>query len=347
MRPATNKTLVSVARLLSACCMLLFIFFSTLKAVIVPVLNLDDLTSKASVIVVGRVVSMQQEERTTVSIGGRTYPARNMLAELQIDTILSGTTKDGSLTLIRFVVPDEFLGWRSIVPLSYRIFFLSESSSGDLGLADPYYPSLPAIPHIDVSQEIAIERVIAQLGAVIESAGVPTQERREAILALNSSKNPLAFEALKRSAHVTDTSLRLSVAASLLQHNDISTLEFVEHELLKPDPGVPTYLLQNLSSAIFFGVKDERAIPSLARLLRAGSVETRRAAASALMHTGSTRSIDSLLSALDDPDSQVQFYVVVGLAEITGQSEWRPSTEDFASDPQKYLAHWREFSGTR
>jgi HEAT repeat protein len=138
--------------------------------------------------------------------------------------------------------------------------------------------------------------------------------------------------------------LRLAVAGALLARNDILALPEVESALLHPAPTAPPYLLHNLNYAISEGVKDQAAIPALARLLRASQPETRRAAASALMHTGTAACIPALLSGLSDPDMHVRYYGAVGLAEITGQLEWRPNMDDFMSHEQRYLSHWREWA---
>lgn len=308
-------------------------------------LDVDRLTANATLIAVGQITSVQELEKTTIQAGNRMVLARAMVAELRLDRLLKGATGTSSPSLrFHFALPDEFMGWRSVTPLSYRVFFLTQSS-GELKLANPYYPSVVAVPRAEFEGGTAIERVVHELGAVLESTKAPLQERREAVFALSSTKSPAAIHALRRSAEVQDLTLRLSVAAALLEHNDISTLQFAEDALLKPDPTLPAhlYLLHNLTSAISGRVKDARAVPSLARLLHASNVETRRAAASALMHIGSNSSIHPLLHALTDPDFQVRYFSVVALAEITGQTDWRPNMEDFASNPNKYLDHWREW----
>jgi hypothetical protein len=43
---------------------------------------------------------------------------------------------------------------------------------------------------------------------------------------------------------------------------------------------------------------------------------------------------------LGDSDTKVRYFSVVGLAEITGQLEWRPNPDDFAASSTKYLNHW-------
>jgi hypothetical protein len=326
-------------RLCRAGASIILLYALSADAVLVPTLDLDKLTADATLITVGQVTLLREVEKATVQLGNRTVPARAMVAELHVDHVLKGINEASSLT-IHFVIPDEFVGWRPVTLPSYRVFFLAGTSS-ELRLSNPYYPSLAAIPGADIQEGTTIERVIGQLGAVLESAKSPVEERREAVFALNSSKSPAAVGVLRRVAEVKDVTLRLSVAAALLEHNDISTLQFAEQTLLKPDPTLSPDLLHNLSYAIFVGVKDERAVPGLTRLLHASSLETRRAAASALMHVGSTSCIDPLLSAIGDPDFEVRYYSVVGLAEITGQMDWRPNMEDFRSDQDKYLKHWR------
>jgi hypothetical protein len=234
-----------------------------------PVLNLDALTAEASLIAVGQITSVTELGRTTVELGNRALAAREMIAELRVDKILKGTTDIASSSLkIHFTMPDEFVGWTSVEPLSYRIFFLRETS-GQLQLASPYYPSLVAVPGAATQEGTTIGQVVAELSMVIESTKTLAQEKREAVYALSTTNDPVAVRALRSVADVKNLTLRLSVAAALLEHNDISTLQLAENTLLKPDPAVSSNLLHNLSYAIHKGVKDERAVPNLTRLLRA------------------------------------------------------------------------------
>jgi hypothetical protein len=316
------------------------------EATLVPTLELDNLSDDAALIVVGQITSVQEVGKTTVPIGNRSVSARMMIADLRVDQVLKGATQTNSSLRFHFALPDEFIGWRSITPQSYRVFFLTDNS-GELKVANPYYPSVVAIPGAESRGETAIERVAHQLGAVLESSRTPIEQKQEAVFTLNSSRSPAAVRALRSAAEIQDVTVRLSVAAALLEHNDISILPYAEDALLKPNPTLSPDLLHNLSYAISEGVKDDRAIPSLTKLLHASNVEARRAAASALTHTGSTSSIDPLLSALGDPDRDVRYYSAIGLAEITGQTDWRPNMDDFFSDEQHFLNHWKDWARNR
>jgi HEAT repeat protein len=342
-----RETVMILNRLWLACGVIILLCIQPGEATLVPTLDLDRLTADATLIVVGQIMSVQEMEKTTVPFGNRAVAARAMVAELRVDQVLKGITDDSASSLkLHFTLPDEFIGWRSVPTLSYRIFFLKESA-GQLELASPYYPSFVAIPGVTFQGNTATERVVAELGAVLESTEASLQEKQEAIYALDSSKDPTVVPLLRRSAEVKDATLRLSAAAALLGRNDISTLPFAVDALLKPSSSNPADLLHNLSAAIFLGVRDDRAVPELMRLLRAPGAETRRAGAAALMRTGTKSCIDPLLSAISDSDVQVRYYSAVGLAEITGQMDWRPNMDDFTSNERKYLQHWSEWAQSR
>jgi len=181
----------------------------------VPALDLDRLAAQASIIAVGQITFVQELGKTTVQVGNRAVTAHTMSAELRADQLLK--TPHGNappFLTFYFTLPDEFIGWRTVTPQSYGVFFLAESPS-ELKLASPYYPSLVAVPGGEVQEGTAIERVINQLRAVLESTTASVQVKREAIFALSRTKNPAAIRALSGAVQLRDFTLRLSAAAAL------------------------------------------------------------------------------------------------------------------------------------
>jgi hypothetical protein len=53
----------------------------------------------------------------------------------------------------------------------------------------------------------------------------------------------------------------------------------------------------------------------------------------------SLRALNGRMIAPDLADGR--YYTVVGLAQITGESDWRPTMEQFRTNENKYLDHWR------
>lgn len=311
----------------------------------IPVLDLDDLTKKADVILSGRVASVRETGKTVLAFQSQEVPARIMIGEMRVDKILKGPIGESSLK-VRFLLPESPVGYHSVAPLSYRVFFLKRTVN-DYEFVSPYYPSVVAVSGVPVQAVPDIERVVEQVAGVLHSSSSSLEQKREAVFVLSRTRNGAATLALRPGLREEDVTLRLSTAAALLERNDTSGLNIAEEALLSPNPNTPQFLLHNLSYAISEGVKDDRAIPTLAKLLHAPSPETRRAAVSALRHTGSRSAISALVEALEDPDIEVRYYGVIGLAEITGQSEWRPNMDEFRSDPKRYLSYWADWARFR
>jgi hypothetical protein len=96
-----------------------------------PVFDLDRLVSEADIVAAGPIISIREQERTTVQVGHRTVPAKMMVGDLRVDRVLKGTTEASPHYLsFHFFVTDEFVGWRSITPASYQV---STALSGVIG----------------------------------------------------------------------------------------------------------------------------------------------------------------------------------------------------------------------
>lgn len=311
----------------------------------IPPLDLFSLCDSADIIVVGHIPSIRMTKSTSIDIPGHHVPANLMSGEIIVEKVLKGDPP-GSRLQFHFVLPVSpagGMGYAGVPGNSYRLVFLKRSDQ-DYNIASPYYPSFPAVPVPSVDGDNVADRVIAELAAVIESNNVPAQERVNLLFELQQVDTVVLREALKKALGADDKTVRLSAAAALLQRNDLSGLVVGKQALLNPPPDVPVYIVRNLSSSISRGLTDTRAIPGLGQILRnAPDAESRRAAAAALRKTGSVSAESLLLAALDDRDLEVRYYAVIGLAEITGQSEWRPLMDEYKSDEQRYLLHWQDW----
>jgi hypothetical protein len=308
--------------------------------------DLRQQTEEAEVIVVGGVVSVRETSTSEVTLAAHTLPAKVLEAKVQVDRTLKGANVPVQ-AVVRFALPISpagSVGYVGIAYPDYRIFLLKRANN-HFELANPYTPSLPAMPQASASPSSdVLAAVVNELASVIESPHTPEIVKLEAGFRLGSTSSTVATGVLVRQLATSNPTLRAGVADALLQHNYVPALAVAQELLLNPPATVPEYLLVNLSSAIGRYVRDERAIPNLRVLLGASDVHVRRAAAFALRNTGSQLAIPALATALGDDDSKVRYYAVIGLAEITGQPEWRPLEEDFHADQARYLSHWLQWA---
>lgn len=309
----------------------------------VPALNLADLIGGADLIVAGSVVSVKELGAAEAEVDGRSQRVHLMTGTVRIAKVLKGNPRTQDIKL-HWILPEESNGYAGIPEGTYRLIFLRSGSGSTYQVASVHYPTLVAAPETQIRGTTVLDRVIDQVAAVVRSTATHPEDRVEAINVLSTIESATVVSILQHALQDQDTSVQLGAAAALLERNDISALPVVEATLLSPAANLPQYLRHNLLYGISEGVKDEKAIPMLSRLMSLSDVETRRSAASALRHTLSRQAIAPLLDALSDPDFEVRYYAATGLAEITGQSDWRPLMEDFKANEQKYLTHWKNLA---
>jgi acid phosphatase family membrane protein YuiD len=306
--------------------------------------DLRALANKAEIIVVGSVVSVNEVATTEVSVANHQLPARILEARVTVDRTLKGehVPPEAVVRFIMPITPAGSVGYQGLVANSYQMLFLKQVDA-HFEFADPSSAALPALPRsaITTSRDL-LTTIASELESVLASPQVSEAVKLSLMYRMGSI--PAATNALVTQLTAPSATLRFGAASALLQLNYLPALTVAEGLLIRPPAGVPKYLVVNLCSAIDRYVKDERAIPTLRLLLDAPDPETRRAAASALRNTGSSRAIPALASALDDGDEEVRYYGVIGLGEITNQPDWRPLMDEFVRHEHKYIQHWREWS---
>jgi hypothetical protein len=269
-----------------------------------------------------------------------------MVVELDAKKILRGerTTGPVTFTFSMPTVPVVSVGGVPVSRGQFGVFFLRKGSRG-YEVLDPDHPFVLATPGAPRTPGGLVDQVTAEVAHVLETPTEPDRLKEQAVSILASSQSSVAAAALKAATRNQPLNVRLGAMAVLIARGDISLLPEAQQLLLSSDPRIRPDRRDNLASALGYGVRDARAVPFLAPLLRSGDVFVRRGAASALRNTRSATATKPLGQALYDSDRDVQYQAVIGLAEITGTvGEWAPATSTFLQDPQHYLDHWRDWA---
>jgi hypothetical protein len=306
----------------------------------IPQLNLTDLISHADLVVVGRLNRIESESAgTSNNCNART-------TALSVDQVLKGPTSVSSLAVL-FCVPHNPAGGNGYADVTagrYSMFFLKRADDHYV-FVSPYYPFFPAIPGITIEGKTVEERVLRQLASVLQSPTISAKAKESMLFSLQATQSAILVDALRNSLNTADRKLQLIVAAALLERNEVSAMNVAEDALINPPSNFPPYLLRNLSSAIERGIKDPTAVPALSAIARrATDIESRKAAMYALRRTNSRTALPALAHGLDDPDFEVRYYAVIGLADISGQPNWRPQLDQFREKEGLYLSHWQSWA---
>jgi hypothetical protein len=302
----------------------------------VPGFSMSEIVARADVIVVGTVVTKTDSGVSAVATADGVPLGRSVTVDLDVDRVLKGDPV--SSVRMMLTVPDLPRGFGTVDQGDYRVFFLSKKGD-DYEPTSPYYPSVPAAPVRTSSARTALDRVAEVVGAALSDPGVDTNVKIQAVAALRGVRNEFATAALRQSLGSVRRDIRLSAAASLLASGDLEALAAAEPVLMSQDSSAESFLF-----GLTEGVRDERAVPVLSRLLKAPNAKIRQATAHALRNIKSATSSRALVRALDDDDVMVKYDAVLGLAEFTGQSQWGPSVPAFQENPNRYIEHWKEWA---
>jgi hypothetical protein len=293
-------------------------------------LDLEHLTTKADLIITGRVNS--------ISNAGRA------IASLSIDKVVKGEVEGRTVDFQFF--PNLPSAYMRVQPEQFGMFFLKRNEAGSgYQILDPTYPAVIAPANAVLTGEPGLDRTVNIVGQVLLTSRT-AEDRRVAVSVLKSARTERATKLLRHGAKDRDVVVRMQSISGLLNRDDIETLEIAERTLLNPPAGTEQYLLDNISAALR-GIKDPRAIAPLQQLLQSSNDRTRIGAVSALRQMHVNQAVEGLVIALGDNNRDVRYEGVIGLAELTGQNQWAPDTGSFASNEQKYLDHWKEWARTR
>lgn len=327
------------------------------KARPVPSLSIKGLVDAADLIIAGKVERVQQTGTGSVELNGVDYARLDFQAEMRVDETIKGRSAPVSFTFSYSTPAIDSVGnvaEGGLAPNTYRVVFLKKTAPG-YAFVSPYYPSIPSAskscgPNWQVQlDEDAYHKVLQRLLGLLCTDSTP-EEKQSALFALNWNEDSSAAPFLRAALNLPDVksnpTLRMSVVSDLLHWKDLSVLPLAEEDLFDRSAKSPFYPKSNLVLAIS-SLEPHTSIPLLARVLKSPEPEERVAAARFLEYTNSQTALNILLSALDDPDREVQFAAMQSLGNLTNQHWWRPSTLDPDSHWNVCIEHWREFEAQR
>jgi hypothetical protein len=323
----------------------------------VPVTSTKSLVDFADLIIARTFKSVQQTGAGTIELSGRDYDRLDFQAELSVDATIKGELV-GRRFILNYSTPSADsvgnVANGGLLPNTYRVIFLNKSGSG-YKFVSPYSPSLPASPkpcgpnwQVQFGED-AYHKVLQRLLDLLCTDST-SEEKQSALFVLNGTEDSAAAPFLKAALNLPNVKsnpiLRMSIVSDLFHWKDLSVLPLAEVDLFDQSVRSPFYPKSNLVLAIS-SLEPQISIPLPSLALKLQEPEERVAAARFLEYTNSQTALDILLSALDDPDREVQFAVMQSLGNLTKQHQWRPTTIDSDSQRKACIQHWREFEAQR
>ncbi len=193
------------------------------------------------------------------------------------------------------------------------------------------------------------EQRVAKSARILDSPASTAGKRQWAWRQLWRIQSPASNAVLAKAADGQPPPSNVLAACLLASHNEISHLALAEATLMQPVLPAKWEFFPN-PGALLGHIEDSRAAPVLARLMKAPDPRVRQGAARALRHMKTGDSLEALAGGLNDPDWEVRWLSVMGLAEIVGPKDgksWYPDSDKFKAEEKKYLDHWNAWAASR
>lgn len=325
------------------------------------VLDVPALVRSSDLIVVGRADTVAPESAANV----QTFT-------VTVDRVLKGsTTPTGRLQVqLNLSAP----GSHAMTERRYGIFFLCRTAFANVfTVTDPSFPALVASPGsigttatgrdplAAVMQELLsvlktpAATLTSSVAPVEQFHGISTTEEAQSIyhraaLALATIPSEMAGPGLRALAEVNGPAQLWAIkslfdieSSDELEEIKIYALNSAKAALLNPEPDQVSAVYW-LALSMENRLHSENAVPVLSALLASTQVVVRRAAASILSDIASNSVIAPLAaSTLNDPDQQVRYFGVLGLARVASPGKG-PTLAQFHQQEDEMLQHWRSWA---
>jgi HEAT repeat protein len=310
---------------------------TSVRAELVPPIDIKDLVSNADMIVIGTIATF--EDLGSAPNGNRSgdSPARLVTGEIIVRQVLKGRTDSDRIKFLSPVRGRSIdAGW--FAANTEAVLFLKRNGQ-ETKFASPIYPMVRTSSSVRVEKTDPLEAVVEAISSVLVTPGISSPIKLQAIYQLRGLPMPSAVAGLRAALKESDRTVRIAAIGALLSDGDLDVLPLAEKVLMGPDGGT-TGEIANIRGSLRT-VRNPAAIPTLARLIRAEDVETRRAVAEVLGKTRSKEALQPLRRALDDADFEVRLNAVRALSQILDSNPLSISEQGFRNAESRLLDQWK------
>lgn len=308
-----------------------------------------DLLDRADTIYVGKAVAIHDGKEDIIRVRTADLKGRWVTADFVVDHVIRGEAAES--VDIEFFDPEPGEGMRLVftasVPLEQRCMVLlraprEEGAPYTLLDTDTRVVLLSATPPRGlVDKKTETEHLEAEFGAAFESNDLRIVLQAVECVELLDLHGPDVMAGLEKASQNENTSIASLALGARIAFGDVSAVP-AARALLESAGDSPT-VVSRIGLALRTLTAAEH-IDLLKELMGSKSVELRRGASYALRKSEAKDVLPILAAALDDPDIEVQYNAVMGIAQrVEDHGTFAPAYALFEQDPGKYVDYWRKW----
>jgi hypothetical protein len=194
---------------------------------------------RADIVVIGRVTSVTVVGSKLFTIEQQQFEGQEKKAAVTVKEQLTGPATPNEIT-VTYGFPDTPSGVTDIV-LGTRLLFLKVAGVR-YGVADPYYPSLPAYHAADGQPTAPLDRAATGIASVVRDPDATPADKVVALSALEGFLYPKALNIIRSATSDTNIAVQIGALVDLLEAGDSSALQQASAVLLGSHGNIPQLL---------------------------------------------------------------------------------------------------------
>jgi len=306
-----------------------------------------DLLRRADAIYAGKAVAIRDGKEDLIRVRRINLKGRWRTAEFAVDHVIRGQAADS----VEIEFFESEAGMRSVftasIPVGRRCMVLLRAPrerGGPYALLDTDTRVVllsPTPPRGLVDKKTETERLEAEFGAALESNDLRIVLQAVECVELLDLHGRDVMVGLQKASRNEDTSIASLALGTRITFGDVSAVP-AARALLESAGDSPAAVSRIGLALRTLTAADHTDL--LKGLMGSKSVELRRGASYALRKSEGKDVLPILAAALDDPDIEVQYNAVMGIAQrVEDHGTFAPAYALFEQDPGKYVDYWRKW----
>jgi hypothetical protein len=327
--------------------LVLLVLLRASSAEIIPDAATARLFQASDVVVSGRVLSVETISEKAAGRPGKAFTVRHLRARISVNDVYKGTVQPNGLLSVEYDLDVPASGPRSSLSIDENaIIFLRAVDGSTYTYTDRLaaaYRFDAAVPRTNQTGLPGLEAVLTEI--VSEGAGRDRLTAAEMLLGVDHLRSA-TLKALGSNVDSKNPQLTVSIIAVLLnsgaQQNGIKLLSsYLQQHGNDADQPIELMTVGVLLSQ----VGDEQFITEMEEMSSSGISAIRLGAVEALRNMRSSKAAQTLVNRLDDPDPDIRYVALMGLAETFDKhGDYAPNMRVYEGNATFYVDLWKAWA---
>ena len=302
----------------------------------VPVRNVRTLVEQSTLVCKVAVISVEEAGPSSRELNGRFVPVNIKVARARVESVIKGDAAGEQIAIE--VLAHDVIPFASLEAGEHRLLFLAaDTRAGHYVLADPF----TAVMNIGAGKTVfrsaePLKRLEQEIAASLLDSDASV--RLDALEQYPNLGFDDSIETVRQAANLADAATQAAALSALIKMGDLSSLRAAAAFVEEGREGALKV------AAAIARIRNSAAVSELVEFAASENPMLRANAVRSLRELADGRAVGALVRALEDPQPDVRYDALIGLARTDkSDSAWAPARDFFDGNEAQYVNRWKQW----